>query len=429
MNDTARLPIIMTQLTLIILALLTVTWLINRFAGLHRNISLLFLAQPMISAMAPMMVFIGGLISQPMAPDPSWVTLPLSLMIAGTAVGTVPAALLARRLGRRRATMVGFSASVIGGLVAAWAVHHQLFALFVLAAFILGISGAFAIQLRFAAIESLADTRDIPKAISLLMLTGIFGALIGPELAYISQFWLPNSPAYTGTFLGTAVLGVLAILTVSGFQAPPVAAAETSEPNRPLLQIMRQPVFIVAITAAALGFGLMSFVMTATPLSMHQLHHHSLADTKWVIQSHVAAMYLPSLITIWLGRRIQTKFFLLVGTLMFVGVVIIASQGHELLHYWWALILLGIGWNFLFYAGTTLLPQSYRPEERHKIQAINDLTVFSFQGASSLMAGWVVYHYQWPGILLTCIPFLVIMLAVTILRFATTPKTTANTPA
>ncbi|WP_223789398.1 MFS transporter [Marinicella meishanensis] len=419
----------MTQLTLILLALLTVTWLINRFAGLHRNISLLFLAQPMISAMAPMMVFIGGIISQPMATDPSWVTLPLTLMIAGTAVGTVPSALLARRLGRRRATMVGFSASVLGGLIGAWAVHQQSFVLFVVAAFILGISGAFAIQLRFAAIESLDDTHDIPKAISLLMLTGIFAALIGPELAYVSQHWLTSSPAYTGTFLGTAAFGLLAILAVAGFKSPPLVETPTTEPNRPLVVIMRQPVFIVAITAAALGFGLMSFVMTATPLSMHQLHHHSLADTKWVIQSHVTAMYLPSLITIWLGQRVQTKYFLLVGTLMFIGVVIIASQGHELLHYWWALILLGIGWNFLFYAGTTLLPLSYRPEERHKIQAINDLTVCSFQGASSLMAGWVVYHYQWSGILLTCIPFLLIMLAITVLRFVTTRQHTTTSAA
>ena len=105
---------------------------------------------------------------------------------------------------------------------------------------------------------------------------------------------------------------------------------------------------------------------------------------------------------------------------MFVGVVIIASQGHELLHYWWALILLGIGWNFLFYSGTTLLPLSYRSHERHKVQAINDFSIFTFQGLSSLMAGWVLYNYQWQGILYTCIPFLIIMLAITAMRFLTT---------
>jgi len=316
--------------------------------------------------------------------------------------------------------MLGFGSSIVGGMLGVFAVVYSQFTWLVLAAFVMGFSGAFAQQLRFAAIESLDDPKDIPKAISLLMLTGIFAALIGPELAFISKDWITTEHGYAGTFLGIMVLALVAILVVSQFKAPPITLDDLSEPTRPMSQIAKQPVFIVALVAAALGFGLMSFVMTATPLSMHQLHNHSLEHTKWVIQSHVAAMYLPSLLTIWLGGRIKTKYFLLTGTLMFVGVVIIASQGHELLHYWWALILLGIGWNFLFYSGTTLLPLSYRSHERHKVQAINDFSIFTFQGLSSLMAGWVLYNYQWQGILYTCIPFLIIMLAITAMRFLTT---------
>ena len=410
----------MYSLILIFSALLVVTWVIHRFSGLHKNISLLFLVQPMITAAAPMMVFIGGIISTPMATDPAWVTLPLTFMIAGTAVASIPAAMLAKRLGRRKATMLGFGSSIVGGMLGVFAVVYSQFTWLVLAAFVMGFSGAFAQQLRFAAIESLDDPKDIPKAISLLMLTGIFAALIGPELAFISKDWITTEHGYAGTFLGIMVLALVAILVVSQFKAPPITEDDLSKPTRPLSQIAKQPVFIVAMVAAALGFGLMSFVMTATPLSMHQLHHHSLEHTKWVIQSHVAAMYLPSLLTIWLGGRIKTKYFLLTGTLMFVGVVIIASQGHELLHYWWALILLGIGWNFLFYSGTTLLPLSYRSHERHKVQAINDFSIFTFQGLSSLMAGWVLYNYQWQGILYTCIPFLIIMLAITAMRFYNT---------
>jgi MFS family permease len=412
----------MHQLLTIFLSLLVVTWLIDRYAGLHRNISLLFLAVPLMTAAAPMMVFIGGIISSSLAPDPAWVTLPLTLMIAGTAVATVPAAMLAKRFGRRKATQLGFSSGIIGGFIGILAVKNSWFSGFVLAAFIMGFSGAFAQQLRFAAIESLEDPADIPKAISLLMLTGIFAALIGPELAFVSKDWLTSPHGYAGTFLGIGLMAVLAILVVSRFR--PLAHNETltEQPGRPLSQIIRQPVFIVAIVAAALGFGLMSFVMTATPLSMHQLHSHSLEHTKWVIQSHVAAMYLPSLITIWLGKKIKTKYFLLAGTLMFIGVVIIAAQGHELLHYWWALILLGIGWNFLFYSGTTLLPLSYHNHERHKVQAVNDFSVFTFQGLSSLMAGWVLFNYQWQGILYTCIPFLLIMLAITVMRFINTHR-------
>ena len=400
----------MYSLILIFSALLVVTWVIHRFSGLHKNISLLFLVQPMITAAAPMMVFIGGIISTPMATDPAWVTLPLTFMIAGTAVASIPAAMLAKRLGRRKATMLGFGSSIVGGMLGVFAVVYSQFTWLVLAAFVMGFSGAFAQQLRFAAIESLDDPKDIPKAISLLMLTGIFAALIGPELAFISKDWITTEHGYAGTFLGIMVLALVAILVVSQFKAPPIT----------LDDLAKQPVFIVALVAAALGFGLMSFVMTATPLSMHQLHNHSLEHTKWVIQSHVAAMYLPSLLTIWLGGRIKTKYFLMTGTLMFIGVVIIASQGHELLHYWWALILLGIGWNFLFYSGTTLLPLSYRSHERHKVQAINDFSIFTFQGLSSLMAGWVLYNYQWQGILYTCVPFLLIMMAITAMRFYNT---------
>ncbi len=407
----------MYQLMIIFAALLLVTLLIHRFSGLHKNISILFLAQPLITAAAPMMVFIGGIISKQMAPSPSLVTLPLSLMIAGTAVATIPAAFLAKSFGRRKASMIGFSSGIVGGFIGFIAVLNNWFYLFVASAFVMGFSGSFAQQLRFAAIESLDNKKDIPKAISLLMLTGIFAALIGPELAFASNDWLVSEQAYAGTFIGIMVLAFMAILIVSRFKAPPIIEESIETETRPLSQIMRQPVFIVAIVAAALGFGLMSFVMTATPLSMHQLHNHSLEHTKWVIQSHVAAMYLPSLLTIWLGSRIKTKYFLLIGTLMFVGVFIIASQGHELLHYWWALILLGIGWNFLFYSGTTLLPLSYRNHERHKVQAVNDFSIFTFQGLSSLMAGWVLFNYQWQGILYTCIPFLVIMLGITLMRF------------
>jgi len=173
--------------------------------------------------------------------------------------------------------------------------------------------------------------------------------------------------------------------------------------------IIKQPIFIIAVMSAALSYGLMSFIMTSTPLSMHQVQGHSLADTKWVIQSHIAAMFLPSLITTWLSNKIGIKYLLLIGTIMFALVIIIAKSGHSVLHYWWALVVLGIAWNFLFFSGTSLLHHSYHAHEKHKVQAINDFSVFTFQGASSLMAGWVLFNHGWSGVIYSAIPFVVVM--------------------
>ena len=404
----------MLNLLFIFVALLMSSVLIARFAGLPKNITLLFIAQPLVMAAAPVMVFVGGLISTDMAPDPSLVTLPLGMMIAGVAAATVPAALLAKQWGRRQAVMFGFSASVLGHLLACYAVWQSNFILFNLAGFLLGCAGAFGQQLRFAAMESLDSPTLIPRAISVLMFTGIFAALIGPEVALLAKGlsvdWLGAEGSYATAFIIMASMSFVAILIVSRFKNPEVEAHDIELPSRPLRVIIRQPVFIIAMMAAALGFGLMSFIMTATPLSMHSLHGHSLEHTKWVIQSHVSAMYLPSLLTIWLGQKIPIKYFLMVGTVMFVLVLIIATQGHELVHYWWALVVLGIGWNFLFFAGTTLLPRSYQASEKHKVQAINDFSVFAFQSASSLLAGWVVFQFGWSGIVMASTPFVLVML-------------------
>jgi len=412
----------MATLLLYGLLLIITSALIQRYANLPTNISLLFLAQPLIVSMAPVMVFVGGFIAEPMTSDQDWVTLPVTMMVLGTATATIPAAMLARRFGRKKATLLGFSMSVMGGLTVLLAINNQHFWLFVVAAFMMGNAGAFAQQLRFAAIENLNNDKDIPKAVALLMLTGLFAALIGPELAVFSKDLWPHQAPYFATFVGLIGMALLAMLIISRLQLPPVVVHSDQRPERPIGQLLKQPVLWVAVIAGALGYGLMSFMMTATPLSMHQIHQHSLDNTKWVIQSHVAAMYLPSLITLWLGPKIPTKYFLLSGTFLYILVLFIALSGVAVGHYWLTLVLLGVGWNFLFYTGTTLLPQSYYPQERHKVQALNDFMVFSFQAGSSLLAGWVVYRYQWHGIVMTGIPFVVILAVMTFIRFYNTAR-------
>jgi MFS family permease len=413
-------------LSVIFTALIVIAYLIHTRFKLPNNISLLFLSQPLISSTTPVIVFIGGILSTKISPDPSLVTLPLSLMIAGVASATVPAAFLAKKLGRRKATLIGFSFALLGMILAGFSALYSHFYLFLASTFITGLSIAFAQQLRFAALESIEDPKKSSKALSVLMFSGIFAALIGPEVVILSKNLFSDDFSYAGSFFGIAILVLIAMLIMSRFEEIEVEHHLYKAKARPTLQIIKQPLFIIALLSAALSYGLMSFVMTSTPLSMHQLHGHSLESTKIVIQSHIAAMYLPSLITTWLNHKIGIKYILLIGSMMFAAVVVIASFGHSFLHYWWALIMLGVAWNFLFFSGTMLLHRAYKTNEKHKIQAINDFSVFSFQGVSSLLAGWVLFNYGWQGVVNASIPFVVIMFVMSFYYIFILRKNTIN---
>lgn len=404
-------------LALIFVVLISIAYLIHTKFNLPNNISLLFLAQPLISSSTPVIVFIGGILSIQMAPDPSLVTLPLSVLIGGVASATIPAALLAKKIGRRNATLIGFSFAFTGMLLAGVAALKSDFTLFVTSTFITGLSVAFAQQLRFAALESLQDPKKSSKALSVLMFAGIFAALIGPEVVILSKNILSERYSYAGAFFSIAGLAFIAILIMTQFENHAIESHEYQEAARPTLQIITQPLFIIALLAAALCYGLMSYIMTSTPLSMHEHHGHSLEATKVVIQSHIAAMYLPSLMTTWLNNKIGIRYILLIGSAMFAGVVVVANFGHTVLHYWWALIMLGVAWNFLFFSGTMLLHRTYKANEKHRIQAINDFSVFSFQGISSLLAGWVLFNYGWQGVVNSSIPFVIIMFIISFYYF------------
>ena len=287
------------------------------------------------------------------------------------------------------------------------------FELFVFAGLLFGISTSFIQQLRFAAIESIKDDKDIPTVLSILMLSGIFSAFLGPEIAVVAKDWLASPYGYAGSFLVLAGLIVCAMIIMLNFKNTQIESHQQVGDTRPLSEIIKQPIFIIAILSAAIGFALMSYLMTATPLSMHQMSGHSLHETKWVIQSHIAAMFIPSLFTAWLVKRIGLKSLMLIGTVIYALVAVVALSGEQVMHYWWALILLGIGWNFLFLTGTTLLPQSYKPSERHKVQAINDFIIFGLQATASLLAGWVLFKAGWHTVVLTSMPFIAILFAVT----------------
>lgn len=403
---------------LFVIALIVVSaiFLTKKFS-LPRNISLLFMAQPLVMCSAPIIVFIGGLLSSELTSNATLATLPISLMILGVAAGSIPAAIIAKSKGRKFAVFTGFSCLLIAAFLAILATKLALFEIFALASFLFGLGGAFTQQLRFAAIESSKNGEDIPKILSILMLSGVFAAFLGPEIAVTAKEWLSSPHGYAGSFMLFALFVCLAAIIMIFFKEPEIKETSSSGEARPLSIIVKQPLFIIAISTATIGYALMSYLMTATPLSMHHMQGHSLNETKWVIQSHIAAMYLPSLLTPFLVQKIGLKGLLFVGSFIYLVVALIAFSGQEVMHYWWALILLGIGWNFLFLTGTSLLPQSYRASERHKVQATNDFVLFGFQAFASLMAGWVLFSGGWNYVVLTSLPFIVILILINIAYF------------
>jgi len=403
-------------LLIIVLIVISTIFLTNKFS-LPRNISLLFMAQPLVMCSAPIIVFIGGLLASELTTNASLATLPISLMILGVAAGSIPAAIIAKIKGRKFAVFTGFTTLLIAALLAVLAIQLASFELFTCSSFLFGLGGSFTQQLRFAAIESTDNEGDIPKVLAILMLSGVFAAFLGPEIAVTAKEWLASPHGYAGSFLLLAFFIVLAALIMVFFKEPEIKEISNTGDARPLSIIIKQPIFIIAISTATIGFALMSYLMTATPLSMHHMQGHSLNETKWVIQSHIAAMYIPSLLTPWLVKKIALKGLLVLGSIIYIAVALIAFSGQEVMHYWWALLLLGIGWNFLFLTGTSLLPQSYKACERHKVQATNDFVLFGFQAFASLMAGWVLFSGGWNYVVLTSLPFIVALFIVNAIYF------------
>ncbi|QBY04101.1 MFS transporter [Thalassotalea sp. HSM 43] len=393
----------------IVLAMLAAIWVLIKVFGYPRNIWVLFVTMPMLMCISSTITFIGGLLATKIAPDPTLATMPLTTMIIGTALATLFISKLNQRFGRKIATNIGFIMAIIGASLACIAAINGSFSLLLLATMIMGSSLAFAQQMRFAAIESVT-AEQAPKVLSALMLSGVYAAMLGPEVAFLGKDWIASEHGYAGSFLGLALVVALAMGLFQLFSNPSVKEeSQVHGDARGLSVIIKQPIFMIALLSAAIGYGLMSFIMTATPLSMHDMNGHSLHDTKWVIQSHVIAMFLPSLLTGWLIKKYHSVWVLSAGLAAYALVAIIALSGQHVIHYWWALVLLGIGWNFLFITGTVLLPQSYHNNERFKVQAANDFVIFVTQALASLLAGWLLFKSSWTMVVLSMVPFIIIM--------------------
>jgi len=382
------------------------------------NVWLLTISQALVMSVASLNVFIGGLVGTKLAPIANLATLPVASITVGTAALIIPVTMLMKRLGRRNAFSVILFFSALNSVFAGYAISIESFYLFCFSVFLFGATTACVAQFRFAAIESVASDL-IPNAASAVLLGGIAAAFIGPEIGLLGKDLL--SVEYAGSFHLLAGLFILALIILRLFKNSKIEEMGVNESSRPLKDIASQPLFWIAVFSASIGYAVMSFIMTATPVSMHVMDGHSLQDTKWVIQSHIVAMFLPSLISAWTIKKLGVSKMMITGLIAYLFCVAIAFSGHSFINYWLSLILLGVGWNFLYIGGTTLLPRSYNPSERFKVQAANDFFIFGTQAIASLSAGWFVFAIGWEMMLMLNFPF-IFFLAFVILRWGSHTK-------
>jgi MFS family permease len=357
-----------------------------------------------------LLVMLGGIIGSTLAPSASLATLPVSTLILGLATSVLPSGVLIRRFGRRPVFAGSAVLAAIGCVIAGVSITHGSFAGFCTAAFLMGANNAVVMQYRFAAVEYVELPRA-SRAISIVMSGALVAAWLGPEVA-VRAAPLVAGAEYAGSFYtgsGLYLLSALMLARLAPSSAPPLA---TIEPARPLAVIAAQPDFRVAVLAALVSYAVMSFIMTATPISMHVMDGHGELATARVIQAHLFAMYLPSLASGWIIARFGDRQVIAAGAVLMLACVAIAAfAGHAVMHYAWALVLLGVGWNFMFIAATTLLTRTYRPHERIQAQTLNDFLVFGSQAGASLAAGAALASIGWRLLNLAALPAIAAVLA------------------
>lgn len=373
----------------------------------RRNVALLAGSQAAMLSAIVMSMAVGAIVGAALAPDKGLATLPIAAMVVGTAIASLPAAMLMRRRGRRPGFLIGGVLGVAGSLLAAFALHRQSFALFVLGHVLLGSYQGFANYYRFAAVEAV-DAAHASKAISWVVAGGVVAAFLGPQLGQWGRDWIAGD-LFVGAYLAQAGLGVLALAMIAQLRLAPVSVGQGGE-ARSLREIVAQPALRASIMGAAIGYAVMIMVMTATPLAMIGCGLPG-SDVTPVIQWHVAGMFVPSFFTGSLVRRYGAPRIMQVGFVLLMGHVAIALTGLEFLHFLSALVLLGIGWNFAFIGGTALLTQAYRPSEQTKVQAVNEFVVFGLVALASLSAGWVYDRFGWVTLNLAVVPLLGLALA------------------
>ena len=373
----------------------------------YRDIALLACCQALLLINNAALISMNGLVGYSLVDNKAFATLGATTFVLGSALAAMPAALWMAKVGRRRGFMLGSTIAVAGAATCAFALWLGSFALFCFGTAVIGIYTAFGLQYRFAAAE-VAAPEFRAKAISLVLAGGIAGGFLGPQASVWAKDLLPVP--FLGSFLVLSAIALVALGVQSQVRVPPPSVEEARGGGRPMRQIVRQPVFIVAALSAALGYGIMNLLMTATPLAM-SFCSHPFSAAAFVIEWHVVGMYGPGFFTGSLIRRFGALKVIAAGVLFMVACVAVALSGIALWQFWTALVLLGVGWNFMYTGGTTLLIESYKPAEKAKTQGMNDVVVFTVMSISSFSSGALISAAGWEWMNLGALPLLVAVAA------------------
>ena len=378
----------------------------------YRNLFLLASCQALLLTNAAGLISMNGLVGYALVDTKTLATLSATTYVLGSALSTMPMSLWMAKVGRRRGFMAGALINIGGCMLAATALLLASFPLYCLATAVIGIYNAVGLQYRFAATE-VAAPADKARAISLVLAGGIVGGFLGPSISGWGKDMFATP--FLGSFVLLAAVALVALAVQSLVHVPRPAVAEHADGGRPLRKIMRQPMFIVAALSAGLGYGLMNLLMTATPLAM-SFCSHPFAQAAFVIEWHVVGMYAPGFVTGSLIRRFGILDVILAGVLILAGGALVALNGNSVAHFVVALGLVGVGWNFMYTGGTTLLTEVYAPAEKARTQGANDFIVFSIMGLSSLSSGALVSAAGWEAMNWGVLPFLA-LIAIAVVRF------------
>ncbi|MEZ8088022.1 MFS transporter [Vibrio sp. 1S139] len=369
---------------------------------MNRNVWLLSLCQALLMTGNILLISVIGLIGKQIAPSVSMITLPVALQFLGLMAATIPASLISGKLGRKRGFSIGNVVGITGASLATYALSQQNFYLFCFATFLLGIGIGFGTLYRFAAIE-VCDENARHRAISISMAGGVLAAVLGPNLAIMSQQWSQDG-LYIGAFASLIGLNILALLILQTIQFPKVSFNSQAPKSDPLSVIVKAPNFIGAVFAAMVAYAVMNILMTATPLVMIGCGF-DFTKAAGVIEWHVLGMFVPAFFTGSLIEKFGSRMMILAGGVLFVVCIAINIHGESIWHFRAALVVLGVGWNFMFIAATGLFSQSYQSQNKAKAQAFNEFIVFGCVTITAMLSGWLESTAGWQNLNIYVLPF------------------------